>query len=316
MEIVTFLPEHLESAHALCRINYAEACAQLPILPAHATPPELTYFAENGMGVVALEDGDLLGYLGGVRPFDGLFGPVRGTFSPLHSHASIAEQRAHIYSRLYQGAAERWLAEGATSHAIVLYAQDDAAVHSFFFNGFGLRTLDAIRRVEPLAPTPRVTVDGVTCGELPADQLHQILPLHNGLTTHLRHSPIHMPVGDYDEGTLLAGFAEKQSRLFVAWHGGRVIAYIELMGEGENFVTLVPEMPNICGAYMLPEYRGSGIYAALLDHLLGVLAGEGYTWLGVDFEGFNPTATGFWLKHFTAYTYGVTRRIDERVLIS
>lgn len=33
-----------------------------------------------------------------------------------------------------------------------------------------------------------------------------------------------------------------------------------------------------------------------------VLKGEGYTRLGVNFESFNPTARGFWLKYFTAYT--------------
>ncbi len=43
-----------------------------------------------------------------------------------------------------------------------------------------------------------------------------------------------------------------------------------------------------------------------------LFAAEGFLRMGVDFESFNPTAYGFWLKHFTAYTYSVVRRVDER----
>jgi len=49
----------------------------------------------------------------------------------------------------------------------------------------------------------------------------------------------------------------------------------------------------------------------MLNLLLKKLKTQGYTRLGVDFESINPTAYGFWLKHFTAYTYSVVRRIDE-----
>jgi hypothetical protein len=41
-----------------------------------------------------------------------------------------------------------------------------------------------------------------------------------------------------------------------------------------------------------------------------MLKAENYLRLGVDFESFNPTAWGFWLKHFQAYTYSDVRRID------
>ena len=85
---------------------------------------------------------------------------------------------------------------------------------------------------------------------------------------------------------------------------------MEVMDEGENFVTEISGMKNICGAFCLPEYRGKGISQSLLDFIISKLREEGYTRLGVDFESFNPTATGFWLKHFTAYTSSVVRRID------
>jgi len=40
-----------------------------------------------------------------------------------------------------------------------------------------------------------------------------------------------------------------------------------------------------------------------------------YSRLGVDFESINPTAWGFWLKYFDAYTHSVVRRIDEKAVM-
>ena len=70
-------------------------------------------------------------------------------------------------------------------------------------------------------------------------------------------------------------------------------------------------MVNICGACMLQYHEV--VYTELLAFLLQTLKAEGYTRLGVDFESFNPTARGFWLRYFTPYTYSVARRIDERI---
>jgi hypothetical protein len=51
-----------------------------------------------------------------------------------------------------------------------------------------------------------------------------------------------------------------------------------------------------------------------LNVLTQKLKTQGYTRLGVDYESFNPSGSGFWQKHFDAYTYGVVRRIDEGAL--
>lgn len=80
--------------------------------------------------------------------------------------------------------------------------------------------------------------------------------------------------------------------------------------EGETFACETPDMMNICGAYCMPEYRGTGVYQELLAYLINVLKEEGYTRLGVDFESFNLTARGFWLKFFTPYTNSLVRRVD------
>ena len=74
------------------------------------------------------------------------------------------------------------------------------------------------------------------------------------------------------------------------------------------------DVMNICGAYLLPEYRGKGIFDSLFFYVENTLAQEGVKLLGVDFESYNLTANGFWMKYFTAYTYSVARRIDEQFI--
>ena len=106
----------------------------------------------------------------------------------------------------------------------------------------------------------------------------------------------------------------RKSRFFGAEVNNEVVGFIEIMASGENFACEYPGMMNICGACLIPEYREQSIFQNLLAFLLDILKSEGYTRCGVDFESFNPTASGFWLKHFIPYTYSVTRRIDERII--
>jgi GNAT superfamily N-acetyltransferase len=70
-------------------------------------------------------------------------------------------------------------------------------------------------------------------------------------------------------------------------------------------------MRNICGAYLTEEHRGSGVYRNLLALTLATLRREGVRRIGVDFETMNPTALGFWTKHFDRYTTSFARRIDD-----
>lgn len=41
-----------------------------------------------------------------------------------------------------------------------------------------------------------------------------------------------------------------------------------------------------------------------------VLKLEGFEYIGVDFESYNPTANRIWAKHFNEYTNSVTRKIE------
>lgn len=307
---------HIESAAKLAMAEYFEECDAVPILPkldySNLFCKMIMELTDHNLGIVAIENGHMVGFLTCYKPWDNHFGTTMGTFSPIHAHGTIKENRNRIYSQLYQAASDKWVKQGILSHAIALYAHSKESIESLFWNGFGLRCVDAIRKVEPIISNEYPFVKFY---ELLNEEIEQIVPLKNNLRKHLQNTPMFIPLfSQQNIQQVRKENGRRKSRYFVIKDDDEVVAFIEIMSSGENFACEDPAMMNICGAYMLPQYRNSGMFTKLLSFLTDILVKEGYSRLGVDFESFNPTASGFWLKYFTPYTYSVVRRIDERIL--
>jgi GNAT superfamily N-acetyltransferase len=157
---------------------------------------------------------------------------------------------------------------------------------------------------------------GINFSELMKDDVEKIRAMRKLHTVHLGESPCFMRSSPDDVQKWINRAEKRNSRLFTATHENKTIAYLEVMDSGEHFATEVSGMKSICGAFCLQEYRGKGIFQGLLNYAITQLKSEDFESLGVDFESFNPTASGFWLKYFTAYTKSVVRRIDECALLN
>jgi len=270
-------------------------------------------FADNGLGVAMFDGGKMLGFLCCYEPWDDAFdSTAKGTFSPSQAHGAVLENRSTIYKKLYQAAAEKWVNAKITYHSIALYAHDEQTINTFFHYGFGLRCVDAVR---PMTNTECEPYDGISFNELMKKDVEKIRAMRKLHTIHLGKSPCFMRSSSEDVQAWITRAEKRNSRLFTAKQADEMVAYLEIADNGEHFATEVNGMKNICGAFCLQEYRGKGIFQNLLNYAITQLKSEGVQSLGVDFEGFNPTASGFWLKHFTAYTKGVVRRIDECALL-
>jgi hypothetical protein len=121
------------------------------------------------------------------------------------------------------------------------------------------------------------------------------------LIEHLGLSPCCMCSSPQDFSNWIVRAETRDSRVFVAKVGEQPISFIEITNDGENFATETSGMLNICGAFCLPEFRGSGVIQSLMNYVITILKFEGYQKLGVDFESINPTASGFWLKYYRIY---------------
>lgn len=312
MDILNFEKKHVKEATAIALANYHDERQFVKDLPQVCNIPDLNGFAENGLGVAAFENGKMMGFLCCYEPFDNAFRAtdVRGIFSPMGANAAVSKNRSRIYAAMYQAAGAKWVKTGAVSHAICLHAHDEELQRQFFRYGFGLRCLDAIRPME--------LIDCKPCGdydftELSKTECYPVYPLHLALYRHYCESPFFMNRKPETQEEFMVSSMQEGGRYFVAKQNGKLCAFLKISAFGETFAATGNTYRHIRGAYCLPEHRGKGLYQNLLNFTIATLKREGYTRLGVNFESFNPTARGFWLKYFTAYTNSVVRRIDERI---
>ena len=312
LDILNFEKQHIKEATALALANYYDERQFVKELPQVCDIPDLNDFSENGLGVAAFEDEKMIGFLCCCEPFDNVFRAtdVRGIFSPMGANAAVSKNRSKIYAAMYQAAGAKWVQSGAVSHAICIYAHDEELQRQFYRYGFGLRCLDAIRPMELIDCKPCADYD---FAELPKTECHFVYPLYLALHGHYRESPFFMNRRPETQEEFMVSSMPEEVRYFVAKQNGKICAFLKISASGEPFAATGNTYRHITGAYCLPEHRGKGVYQNLLNFAISTLKGEGYTRLGVNFESFNPTGRGFWLKYFAAYTNSVVRRIDERI---
>ncbi len=305
---------HIEDAANLAFEAYINEKNKVSALPDVKDSSEvceiISKLSKNDLGIVALEGTNLMGFMGCYGPLENYFGTSNGVFCPVEGHGALQENKTKIYTKLYQKASDLWVSQGLLSHTIAIYTRDAIAVDSFFHSGFGLRCVDAIRPLQKI--------------DIPINSEYQIRPAvkadyaqiaehENSLTKHLRSAPMFMPRNPNKTAEYIAKSEEEGVEYFVAVLNGRIIGFIEIADEGENFASNNNSVKNVCGAYVVPEYRSQKIADMLLSYVSDILLERGYLSLGVDYESFNPTANAFWQKHFTPYTYSLARRIDERI---
>lgn len=310
MQIIDFERDHIETATQLIRQNYEQERGFVPACPQRVALPDMKQFADNNLGVTAFENGEMVGFLCSYPPIERPFQleGVLGAYSPKCANAATGHNRAVVYAKMYQAAANKWARAGLSNHTITLYAHDAEVHQQFFEYGFGLWGMNAMRLMEGIDARPVSKIDFI---ELPRERFSETLPLQNALVEHFRQSPMFIRFQYHTEGGLAAECAKLPFRYFGAFDSGKLVAYMRVLKDMVN-----NGRQTICGAYCLTDYRGRGIYQALLNHVIAVLKVEGNTLLEVDFESFNPTARGFWLKYFTPYMSGVVRRIDEKAVMS
>ncbi len=311
MKIIDFTEEYIAQARQLAAENYREEKVHVQALPEITDILLEQELTANGLGVAAVENGRLLGFWGCAGPWEREYGSLAsGVFTPLHAHGAVRESRAELYRRMYQALAEKLTGRGIAYHSISVYAHDTQTLSGLFTYGFGMRCVDAVRDMEAV-PVPGGEAGTLGFRESGHTDFPEIRKLRAGLARHLGKSPCFIMM---DEAGIESWQQRKESggvRVFTAWKGKEPAAYLEITDEGENFVTEVRDMQNICGAYCLPAYRGRGIMQQLVNYAIGLLQAEGYMRLGVDYESINPAAWGFWNKYFEAYTYSLARRIVE-----
>lgn len=314
LEFKNLEEQYIKEACKLAQEEYRVACRKNDELIPYDFEIELqemiTELFQNGQGKVALQQGSVIGYIAFWGPWEGCFGNVKGVFSPLGGSAFGGQDRGKLASRLFQEVAKDLAKDNVFSFALSRYAEDEELGKAFVMNGFGIRCTDAIMKLS------KRSIISEQDNELifrvaQVEDAEEVSMFMRGLVRHLCKSPTFFPTNIKDYSIHVS--TTDLQRIFVVKDKQKVIGYMQIENEAETFITTHEEIVNICGMFILPEYRGMGIAQQLLEYVCKSVEDSGKKYLGVDCETLNPNALSFWGKYFKKYTYSYIRRIDERI---
>lgn len=311
MEISPLTVEDLAAAAELFASHYRALRQSLPEIPGALESPagtvsRLQSLQAEGRALAARQDGALQGYLGWFIVPNFRNAGRTAAYCPEWAHAAREGDRDAIYRALYRSAAELWAEAGCQAHALTLLANDPLLDKFWYWSGFGLLVVDAVRSMQPLQATlpPGFQVRRA----VPADA-QALSALDSEHCRHYSASPVFMPVMQPTSAAAFEEFlAQPANSVWLALEGTRPVGFLRFEPGGHGSDVLVAAGTiGIIGAYVRPQYRGKRLAVAILAAALQDYAGRGFTRCAVDFETFNPPATAFWLEHFTPVCYSVMR---------
>jgi GNAT superfamily N-acetyltransferase len=264
------------------------------------------------LGVAALRDGKLVGYL--TAMFIPEFrGRAPGAYSPEWGHAVAPGEGADVYRGMYEALASVWVAHGCLDHAVTLLAHDRQALETWFWQGFGLCNVDAAR---PVGPVPAGAGAPVRVRRATAADAGALLPLLREGDEHYARAPIFLHREHLmDETALSRLLADERISLWLAEDRSGLIGWMKEKIGATNACQVVRDAGTVavCGAYVRADSRRRGVGSLLLRAVVNRAAAGGFERVTVDFEPANAPASSFWLKHFSPVCHSVLRHIDERV---
>ena len=287
ISIAAFEAAHLDDAARLVAISADRSGFPFADGGLEAAVRDAQGRMDLGTGVVALRDGRVAGFLVGLATT--LFTGLPGVYVPEWGHATDGDPS--IYGPMYRSASADWVAGGAVTHAVTLFAGDHDGLESWFGMGFGKHLIDGVRRVEACAPI----AEGIEIRLADEGDLAAAVAMDAATAAHLSAAPVFLDRSPDDETSLLAQLADPERPVIVAVEEHRVIGWVTANPSDDSPMSIRRRVPmSIDGAYVYPELRRSGVAASLVDTLVDTVSGQGAEMIAVDYETANLEAAAFW----------------------
>ena len=312
-QIIPFREEFLSEAAAVFIANYKKQRQAVPILPDRMENTQkvvelLRKLFQSSKGIAAVENGRLTGYMGwflieGFRNTD-----RKGAYCPEWGHAVDGGSPATTYLAMYRAAAAQWHTAGCQVHALTLLANDKTAERFWFWNGFGMIVVDAIRSVQPLGVQPS---KHLTIRRAELEDAEAIAILEAEHWRHYAEPPTLMaPQTPEDAAAYRKFLSQPRKSVWLALDGKEPAGYMRFVEKSSGAANIVESETTIAidAAFTRPQYRGQGAAAGMLEAGLRYYGAMGYERCSVDFESINPEASLFWMKYFEPVCISVNRQ--------
>ncbi len=314
MEIIPFREEFLSQAAGLFVANFRKQRQATPILPEALENPLRVAGMLNELflscpGVAAIENGQLLGFMGWYIVEHFREADITGAYCPIWGHgvSGDATGATAVYRSMYRTASAYWATRGCGVHAISLLANDHQAEKTWFWNGFGLTVVDAIRPIQPLNVQPG---DSLVVRKAASQDVEMVARLDIEHWRQYSEAPIFMATPGPDSPEAIRAFIDDPNNtIWLCEIKDELAGMMRFEGRGHGATEIVQSETSIAisGAYTRPQFRGKGAAVAILDAALRYYGERGFERCSVDFESFNPEAANFWMKYFEPVSFSLTR---------
>lgn len=316
VSVELFAERHIEEAACLFTSAYRHLRASISLLPCcHEAPaaimPLLSDMVAHHSGVVAIADGQMVGYLCGIQ-IPEFKSPYPGVYCPEWANAVVPGREDDVYTALFSRISPYWAHAGAVSFAVTVLAMNQSAINVWNWNGFGLAVIDAIC---PPGPIGISAPKDLLIRRATSDDLMAITSLLNDHNRYMQTPPVSLLVSnDISADSILNKINRSDHAIWIAEMHEETVGLLEAAGSvsGASHIVSGDRGIGIKCAHVLPKWRGQGIATALLNTAFTWARAQGIERCSVDFESFNPTARRFWLRYFTPVCFSLVRRFDER----
>jgi GNAT superfamily N-acetyltransferase len=272
-------------------------------------------------GVVARQNGRMIGYLIGVPKIDESWG--RSVWVELAGHAINHPSNAELYRDLYAALSPSWVALGCLAHYALIPSSDQAALEAWFNLSFGKEHVHAIRETAPAstfdAPIdPTLEIRRAGPADLDASvALDDIIPIHQS------RAPVYSSIWPYDREEArqeaLESLNNPEEKLWLAFRDGRIVSYqfyIPISSRPQIGELTIPEHCSyLAFAVTREEEQGRGVGRILTAHGIAEEHATGFTHCITDWRATNLLSSRFWPRQgFRPVAYRLSRRLDERIL--
>lgn len=330
-----FRDEHLEPAADLLANRHRrnrERDATLPVEyedPAKSLPIIRDLFATDGKtGVVAVKDESVVGYLMGSRDYRSptsafaCFVQPRAASIPYAGFATVPGESGAIYHRMYASLAQRWVAEGVTTHYVTAPACGDAC-ETWSTLGFGQFAVLAARSTSPVNARQVDSEWSMEVRRASEADVDVVQAMVTELFRTFADPPIFLPYlaesATERRQFISEHLADPGCSYWLAMLHNRVVG-LQIFEEPHSAQWHQPVLATPPGslyllfAYITPDARGKGVGAAFVQRTMTWARETGYDTCLLHYLAASRAAA-FWSRlGFRPIAEWRRRSIDERAI--
>jgi GNAT superfamily N-acetyltransferase len=196
---------------------------------------------------------------------------------------------------VYAAAAQRWVDQGHTQHAVFVPSHDEELIDAWFRLSFGASAVLALRETALQEPFDA----GVTIRRGTRDDFHEAARLELAMGEAMLPAPSFSLIELQTQEEIAAEWHEDGEsgdyELFVAERHGRIVGHILLYRRAAD-LRVPTNSIDLSQASTEPGARGTGVGRALTAHVIRWAHENGYPIMTTDWRMTNLWASRFWPK--------------------